>query len=287
MNRLIIVILLILTFNITNIKDSHAVGAGIFKSIFKLFGKNADEATGVIKQGDEVLNSSKAKNVELPTGAIAEEGAIISKIGDDIHQGHYNSSKKDSVGTIIAKHGIKFKKVGKEIVDNSDNIYELFTSGTSNEQKKFYSFVIANWVGKIYRFSNYFNNPEYQNRNLLVCKNHKEIFYFTILMENKDDINRALLTEHKFLNSSENALPQQELLILRDDVHVKIMSVKPTNDSSPTHFFTIYENQHFLHSTNADVQTIINNADNKPNYVARTSKCYKAKEDGLMIASNN
>ena len=285
MNRLIIVILLSLTFNITNIKDSHAVGAGIFKSIFKLFGKNADEATGAIKQGDEVLNGSKAKNVELPTGAIAEEGAIISKIGDDIHQGHYNSSKKDSVGTIIAKHGIKFKKVGKEIVDNSDNIYELFTNGASNEQKKFYSFVIANWVGKIYRFSNYFNNPEYENRNLLVCKNHKEIFYFTILMENEDDINRALLTEHKFLNSSEKTLPQQELLILRDDAHVKIMSVKPTKKLNSINFFTIYDNQHFIHNSEGKIETIIKNAASKPSYVARNSKCYKASKEGLMIAS--
>tara|TARA_B100000780_G_scaffold1426_1_gene1221 strand:- start:775 stop:1638 length:864 start_codon:yes stop_codon:yes gene_type:complete len=287
MNRIIIILLLSLTFNIINIKNSHAVGAGVFKSIFKLFSKNADEATGAIKKGDEVLNGSKAKNAELPAGAIAEEASIISKIGEDLHQGHYSSSKKDSLSLVMSKHGIIFKRAGKQIVENSDNIYELFSNGASSEQKKFYSYIILNWVGKIYRFSNYFNEPSYENRNLLVCKNLKEIFYFTILMENKDDINRALLTEHKFLNSSEKTLPKQELLVLRDDEHVKIMSVKPTNDSSPTHFFTIYENQHFLHSTNADVQTIINNADNKPNYVARTSKCYKAKEDGLMIASNN
>ena len=187
----------------------------------------------------------------------------------------------------MSKHGVKFKKVGKEVVENSDNIYDLFSNGTSSEQKKFYSYIIANWVGKIYRFSDYFNNPEYQNRNLLVCKNLTEIFYFTILMDNKDDINRALLTEHQYFNSTEKTLPKQELLVLRDDQHVKIMSIKPGDELNAMDFFTIYDNQHFMHDQNTDVEKIFINADNKPNDIAKNNKCYKANDNGLMIASNN
>ena len=287
MNKIIIIFLLSLIFNISNINNSYAIGGGVFKSIFKLFSKNADEATSAIKQGDEVLNSSKAKNVELSTNALAEEASILNKIGNDTHQSYYKSSKNDSLTSIMSKHGVKFKKVGKEFVENSDNIYDLFSNGVSSEQKKFYSYIIANWVGKIYRFSDYFNNPEYQNRNLLVCKNLTEIFYFTILMDNKDDINRALLTEHQYFNSTEKTLPKQELLVLRDDQHVKIMSIKPGDELNTMDFFTIYDNQHFMHDQSIDVEKIFINADNKPNEIVKSNKCYKANDNGLMIASNN
>ena len=287
MNKIIIIFLLSLIFNISNTNNSYAIGGGVFKSIFKLFSKNADEATSAIKQGDEVLNSSKTKNVELSTNVLAEEGSILNKIGNDTHQSYYKSSKNDSLTSIMSKHGIKFKKVGKEVVDNSDNIYELFNNSVSSEQKKFYSYIIANWVGKIYRFSDYFNNPEYQNRNLLVCKNLTEIFYFTILMDNKNDINRALLTEHQYFNSTEKTLPKQELLVLRDDQHVKIMSIKPGDELNTMDFFTIYDNQHFMHDQSIDVEKIFINADNKPNEIVKNNKCYKANDNGLMIASNN
>ena len=276
-----------LIFNISNTNNSYAIGGGVFKSIFKLFSKNADEATSAIKQGDEVLNSSKAKNVELSTNVLAEEGSILNKIGNDTHQSYYKSSKNDSLTSIMSKHGIKFKKVGKEVVENSDNIYDLFSNGTSSEKKKFYSYIIANWVGKIYRFSDYFNNPEYQNRNLLVCKNLTEIFYFTILMDNKNDINRALLTEHQYFNSTEKTLPKQELLVLRDDQHVKIMSIKPGDELNTMDFFTIYDNQHFMHDQSTDIEKIFINADIKPNEIVKNNKCYKANDNGLMIASNN
>ena len=63
MNKIIIIFLLSLIFNISNTNNSYAIGGGVFKSIFKLFSKNADEATSAIKQGDEVSNGSKAKNV--------------------------------------------------------------------------------------------------------------------------------------------------------------------------------------------------------------------------------
>jgi len=287
MNKIIIIFLLSLIFNISNTNNSYAIGGGVFKSIFKLFSKNADEATSAIKQGDEVLNGSKAKNVELSTNALAEEGSILNKIGNDTHQSYYKSSKNDSLTSIMSKHGIKIKKVGKEVVDNSDNIYDLFSNGVSSEQKKFYSYIIANWVGKIYRFSDYFNNPEYQNRNLLICKNLTEIFYFTILMDNKNDINRALLTEHQYFNSTEKTLPKQELLVLRDDQHVKIMVIKPGDELNAMDFFTIYDNQHFMHNQSTDVEKIFINADNKPNDIAKNNKCYKANDNGLMIASNN
>ena len=287
MNKIIIIFLLSLIFNISNTNNSYAIGGGVFKSIFKLFSKNADEATSAIKQGDEVLNSSKTKNVELSTNVLAEEGSILNKIGNDTHQSYYKSSKNDSLTSIMSKHGIKFKKVGKEVVENSDNIYDLFSNGTSSEKKKFYSYIIANWVGKIYRFSDYFNNPEYQNRNLLVCKNLTEIFYFTILMDNKNDINRALLTEHQYFNSTEKTLPKQELLVLRDDQHVKIMSIKPGDELNTMDFFTIYDNQHFMHDQSTDIEKIFINADIKPNEIVKNNKCYKANDNGLMIASNN
>ena len=106
-------------------------------------------------------------------------------------------------------------------------------------------------------------------------------------MDNKNDINRALLTEHQYFNSTEKTLPKQELLVLRDDQHVKIMSIKPGDKLNTMDFFTIYDNQHFMHDQSIDIEKIFINADNKPNEIVKNNKCYKANDNGLMIASNN
>ena len=291
MNKIIIIFLLGLIFNISNTNNSYAIGAGVFKSIFKLFSKNADEATTVIKKGDEALSGSKVKNAEMASATIAEEATIINKIGKDAHQSHYNSIRNDSLKNIKLKHGLNvgrtIKKMAKEGGENIFDLYELAADATS-EQKKFYDFIIFNWIGKIYRFSNYYNNPNYENRTLLICKNTNEVFYFTILMDNEGDVNRAFLTEHKYFTSSNKTLDRQELLIIRDEKFVKIMSLKlSVNKMYPSNYFTIFDNQNFIHDIGGDPDIIIKNGNKQTRNFIRNSKCYKANKDGLMIASNN
>ena len=59
---------------------------------------------------------------------------------------------------------------------------------------------------------------------LLICKTQYEVFYFSILMEEK--IKTASLIDHEsLLNVSYPTLPAQELAVLQDKEEFKVMSV--------------------------------------------------------------
>ena len=42
-----------------------------------------------------------------------------------------------------------------------------------------------------------------------------------------------------------------------------------------------------MHDQSTDIEKIFINADIKPNEIVKNNKCYKANDNGLMIASNN
>ena len=117
---------------------------------------------------------------------------------------------------------------------------------------------------------------------LLVCKNTNEIFYFTIILNNKNDINRAYLTNYKFIKTYTREFPKQELLVLYDENPLKVMSTKPfTSDAYPTDYFIIHDNQFFVHDRYNDPGKIINANKNIQFKENIKDKCYKAKRDGL------
>jgi len=292
--KITIITLISLIFNFTNVNHSHAVGGGIFNNILKLFGKNSDEAIeAVIKQGDEVLSGSKVKNIEIPSETLMHERSILNKVGVIRHQEYFKSIKKDSLTVIKLKHKAKSKKniikeITEEAVGNVDNVYDLFGGSNSKEQQRSYSYIIVNWVGKIYRSSSYFNKPKYEDRTLLACINREEIFYFTIVLDNKNDINRAFLTDHLYFGSTKKPLNKQELLIIKDETFVKIMSVKPTKDKlHPSNYFTIFDNQNFIHNINSKPEIIIKNSNLSSNYKIQKNKCYKVDIDGLILEKHD
>ena len=120
---------------------------------------------------------------------------------------------------------MQLKKVG----ENSDNLIDLFDFDFLTDDKEFLlsPYILKFWTGRVYQASKYFNKPKLDDKMLLVCKNDNEIFYFTILLNNKDDINRAYLTNYKFIKTYTKKFPRQELLVLHDEDKLKIMSTKP------------------------------------------------------------
>ena len=91
---------------------------------------------------------------------------------------------------------------------------------SSSKNKGFYSAIILNWVGKVYRYSDYYNKPDLEEKMLLVCNTDSDLFYFALLME--EEPKRAFLVEHKKLNNEDtNSMISQELLVLEDSMKLK------------------------------------------------------------------
>ena len=81
---------------------------------------------------------------------------------------------------------------------------------------------------------------------LLVCSNLNETFYFSLLMEQEPK--RAFLVKNIKLNSNQNSLPKQELVVIEDNDDLKIMASLPKDDNKyPSHYFTIYKDQNFYY----------------------------------------
>ena len=111
---------------------------------------------------------------------------------------------------------------------------ESVTSGS--EEDKFRKFVIFNWIGKIYRVSNYFNKPVFEEKSLLVCRNVDQIFYIALLMEKEP--RRAILIKHEKFKESIKKIPSQELFIIEDTDNRKIMTTWPRDTEFPEHYLS-------------------------------------------------
>ena len=40
------------------------------------------------------------------------------------------------------------------------------------------SAIILNWVGRVYRYSDYYSKPDLEEKMLLVCSTDSDVFYF-------------------------------------------------------------------------------------------------------------
>lgn len=290
MNDIIKKILISITLTLIFINNSHAIPIGPFKRLFQeaaeFFSKSSDE---VIKKGnkaDEMMSGSASKNIDDITIATKDQELIINKIGDDVHSSHYEGSINQPAENISINHGVKLGKYGKKGFETSDKLYDLyeFVFDHGEEEIRISEYILKSWIGRIYRVSNYFSRPNRDDRMLLVCKNSVEIFYFTIVLNNENDINRAYLTDHQYFQSSIETLQKQELLILMDDENVKVMATKPSSkDSFPFHYFTIYPDQYFVHNKYSDPQLILKKATEKGLNKYIDNKCYKANKSGIEI----
>ena len=282
----------LITINILLVTPSKAVPGGIFKSIFNLFKSGGDDviksADDVLKgtknQGENVINTSDdllrdIKNKQIGnTSAQADEALVLERIGADNHIVEFKTLKKSS-RTDYIQH---LKRHGDELIDNDlFDVYENITSDSSKYPTSFKSYVLLNWIGRIYIKSDYFNKPKFEDKTMLVCKNIDQVFYLSLLMEQEPK--RAFLTKNlKFKKNTKNISPQ-ELFIIEDTERRKIMVTWPVNTEFPQNYFVIYPNQNFYYE-NPSSGTV--SPEQFKKYLSKRksfkNRCFKATESGLL-----
>jgi len=282
----------LITINILLVTPSKAVPGGIFKSIFNLFKSGGDDVIksaddvlrGTKNQGENVINTSDdllrdIKNKQIGnTSAQADEALVLERIGADNHIVEFKTLKKSS-RTDYIQH---LKRHGDELIDNDlFDVYENITSDNSKYPTSFKSYVLLNWIGRIYIKSDYFNKPKFEDKTMLVCKNINQVFYLSLLMEQEPK--RAFLTKNlKFKKNTKNISPQ-ELFIIEDTERRKIMVTWPVNTEFPQNYFVIYPNQNFYYE-NPSSGTV--SPEQFKKYLSKRksfkNRCFKATESGLL-----
>ena len=282
----------LITLNILLVSPSYAVPGGIFKSIFNLFKSGGDDVIksaddvlrGTKNQGENVINTSDdlirdIKNKQIGnTSAQADEAMVLERIGANNHIVEFKTLKKSSRSDYI-QH---LKRHGDELIDNDlFDVYENITSDNSKYPTSFKSYVLLNWIGRIYIKSNYFNKPKFEDKTMLVCKNIDQVFYLSLLMEQEPK--RAFLTKNlKFKKNTKN-ISSQELFIIEDTEKRKIMVTWPVNTEFPQNYFVIYPNQNFYYE-NPSSGTV--SPEQFKKYLSKRksfkNKCFKATESGLL-----
>ena len=292
--RLLTIFFIILISNFTFIDNSFSKG-GLIKStinFFKSFGKEAPKVgDDILKNGKTTIDDLKKGGDELfkdiknkqtgNTAAQADEGIVLERIGADNHIVEFKTLKKSSRSEYI-RH---LRQNADQALDyDLFDIYESVTSNapeTSNIQISFKSYVLLNWIGKIYIKSNYFNKPKFEDKTMLVCKNIDQVFYLSLFMEQEPK--RAFLTKNlKFKKNKKNISPQ-ELFIIEDTERRKIMVTWPVNTEFPQNYFVIYPNQNFYYE-NPSSGTV--SPEQFKKYLSKRksfkNKCFKATESGLL-----
>ena len=258
MKRFISIAILSLIMNMQFIEYAQAIPGGAFRNFFKLFKGSGDDA---IKKADDLIRNSTGQGNKV----IRSEDDLLKNL--EIERGYKAAGP--------TQESLVLEKVGVDLLEISDN-------DTSSNNSTFIKYIIANWVGKIYRTSEYYNKPNYEDKMLLVCSNIDQVFYFSLLMEKEPK--RAFLVDHKKLKNKGSVLPIQELVIIEDNDDVKIMSTMPANNNKwPSHYFTIYKDQNFYYDQSnsgyVTPEAIKNKVLNNP---MGKNNCSKATNNGLL-----
>ena len=301
MKKLIIILLLTLLINANFTTNANAFGGEIriiLRAITKFLKGGADDS---IKAGSKTLDDVLKRIGQSPEEVILsktdkvtnlktftkDESLILERVGSEHHSNNYlvvNSKIKP----------IKDRRWLKELVEEGaeEGFEEIVEGGYQEAAEKglsnlsvendFYKYVKLNWIGRVYIRSDYYSQPKVEKKILLVCKTKYEVFYFSILMEEK--IKTALLIDHKsLLNEFYPTLPAQELVVLEDEDEFKVMSILPEAGRYPKHYFTIFNNQRFNYdkrlSGTESPGVIINKAFRGPD---QNNSCYKGTAKGLF-----
>ena len=284
MKRFVSVVILTLIINIYLIENVYAISGSIlrpFKELFKVFKGSTDDViknSGKIKE--EAFSGIKKKSINEGVAGPSQESLVLEKIGAESHLSEFRSLK-DSSRTAYVK---KLKNRNSNLKPEDfleDNLLEIFDDNSSSKNNIFKTYIIANWVGKIYRSSDYYSKPVYEEKMLLVCSNIDQFFYFSLFMEKEPK--RAFLVNHKKFKNNKT-LPAQELVIIEDNDNVKIMSTMPVNNNKwPSHYFTIYKDQNFYHDQSNSGYVSPEAIKNKVLYNPMgKNNCSKATNEGLL-----
>ena len=293
MKKIFFTCLIIFSLNLFFNQPAHAAGGivSFFKAIANLLkgsgdnivnsaddlirnGKNQIENFG--KGGDDILKD--IKNKQLGNAAnTSDESLILEKIGSETHAAEFKNLKESSRSDYITK-------IRRSEIDNlmEGDLFEFFESiNSGSDEDKFKELVILNWIGKIYRVSNYFNKPVFDFKSLLVCKNIDQVFYIALLMEKEP--RRAILKKHEKLKENIKKIPSQELFIIEDTNKRKIMTTWPRGTEFPEHYFVIYDNQNFYYENPTSGKIGPDKFKFNLNFrKVSENKCFKATETGLL-----
>ena len=281
MKRFISIVILSLIINIHLIENVYAISGSIlrpFKELFKVFKGSTDD---VIKNSgkieEEAFSGIKKKTVNEGVAGPTQDSLVLEKVGAESHSIEFASLKKSNRESYI-------KRLKKKKIEGGDELLDLILDDgeIASENESFKKYIIFAWIGKIYANSDYYSQPKFEKKMLLVCSNLNEVFYFSLLME--QDPKRAFLVKNKKLNNDISSLPIQELAIIEDSKNAKIMSTLPENGNKwPTHYFTIYNDQNFyydqVNSGNVAPELIKNKISQNPK---GKNNCSKATYEGLL-----
>ena len=259
--------------------DSIKAGSKTLDDAFKRIGRSPEEAT----------LSKTNKVTDLKTFS-KDESLILEKVGSEKHSNNYLAVNSNKIKPLKERRWLKelaeegFEEGIQEI--GEEGFQEAAEKGLSNlsVENDFYKYVKLNWIGRVYLRSDYYKQPKVEKKMLLICKTQYEVFYFSILMEEK--IKTASLIDHEsLLNESYPTLPAQELAVLQDKDEFKVMSVLPEKGSYPKHYFTIFGNQSFNYdkrlSGTENPSIIISKAFKGP-VRNQNNSCYKGTKKGLL-----
>ena len=302
MKKLITILLLTLLLNTHFATNANAKGSVIktfIESIVKFLrggakdsikgsNKTLDDALKRMGQNpEETMLSKTDKTANLKT-LIKDESLILEGVGSEKHSNNYLAVNSDKIKPLKERRWLReiFEEGAEEGIQeiSEQGFQETAEKGLSNlsVENDFYKYVKLNWIGRVYIRSDYYSQPKVEKKILLVCKTKYEVFYFSILMEEK--IKTALLIDHKsLLNEFYPTLPAQELVVLEDEDEFKVMSILPEAGRYPKHYFTIFNNQRFNYdkrlSGTESPGVIINKAFRGPD---QNNSCYKGTAKGLF-----
>ena len=236
MQKLITIFLLTLLFSAQFTEKAYAK-TSLLRAIVNFFKGGADDAirnsgksienilNRAGKSPEGILSKSKVNKITEMETLARDESLILENVGQETHTNYYlslNSSRAKP---------IKNRKWLRDIIEEGaeQGIEEIGEEGFQEAAEKglnkmsaendFYSYVNINWIGRVFIRSNYYSKPKVENTILLVCKTKYEVFYFSILMEEK--IKTASLVDHKSLfSTSYPTLSEQELFVLKDEDHL-------------------------------------------------------------------
>ena len=159
MNKKIKIFFIFIIFTIIFTNKSLAIPVAPFKKFFQeIIEIFSSKTKDVMKQGnktDDSITAGVGKSIDDTNLAFKDQDLIISKIGNDAHSTHFNDAINQSSSSLSLKHGVRIRKSGKKILNESDNLIDLYDFGfrDTEENIKVSKYILKSWIGKIYRTS--------------------------------------------------------------------------------------------------------------------------------------
>ena len=245
-----IVLFFIIVFLISSVNKANAISPGpiikTFKGIGKFFKKGADEVPDIGKKiedlkGENIKSSSKIDetvlNVDNSSSIKFEEGTL--------HQ--IDNLSQDE---LLEAHNIKQSRRQRDADQLLDVIDAIDVASDIAQTAIIVPFIQTEWQGRVFKSSNYFNNPTIKKRILIMCESNLEDFYFTALFDKKG--RNWFLLSGNFTNKNPKRyyirpMERQELLVLNDLDEYLYFSNKPTGIKKyPTKYFIINNDAKFF-----------------------------------------